>query len=90
MIAKRFPIFGEMLMEQLPWVPPGTRRVVIDISIDAVVMAYIEMIPDMDQLTVNALAGLTGGEIVLITPKAGEVPPPLKPLNTSSKTDKLK
>jgi hypothetical protein len=90
MIVKRFPIFGEMLMEHLPWVPAGTRRVVIDIPLDDIVMVYIEAVADMDQLSVNALAGLAGGEVVTISPKASEPQAARKAPDTSSKTDRVK
>jgi len=90
MIVKRYPMFGEMLMEQLPWLPKGTRRVVIDIPVDDVVMIYIEQIADWDEVNVNALAALTGGEVVTVSPKAAEAQPTRKAPDTSSKTDRLK
>jgi len=83
-------MFGENLMQLLPWVPDNCHRVVIDIEADALVKVYMELIADVDEITVNALAGLTGGEVVTISPKAAEAPPTRKAPDTSSKTDRLK
>jgi hypothetical protein len=77
-------------MQLLPWVPDNCHRVVIDIEADALVKVYMELIADVDEITVNALAGLTGGEVVTISPKAAEPPPTRKAPDTSSKTDRLK
>ena len=90
MIIKRHAMFGEQLMKLLPWVPDGTRRVVIDIPMDDVVTVYMEQIAGLDEVTINALAGLTGGEVVTITPKPAEAQPVRKALDTSSKTDRVK
>lgn len=90
MIVTRYGVPGEMLLEQLPWLPRGVRRVVIDIPIDGVAMIYIEQVADFDELNVNALANLTGGEVVTISPKAAGAQPARKAPDTSSKTDKLK
>lgn len=89
MIIKRHAMFGQQLMKLLPWVPEGTRRVVIDIPADDVVTVYIEQIAGVDEVTVNSLAGLTGGEVVTISPKAAAAQPARKAPDTSSKTDKL-
>lgn len=90
MIIKRHAMFGEQLMKLLPWVPDGTRRVVIDILVDDIVMVYMEQIAGLDEVTVNALAGLTGGEVVTVAPKAAEAQPVRKVPDTSSKTDRVK
>ncbi len=91
MIVKKHNFMnGQDFMQLLPWVPGNARRVVIDIHVADAVMVYVEQYLDVDELTVNALAGLTGGEMVTISPKAGEVPPTHKPPDTSSKTDRLK
>jgi hypothetical protein len=89
MNLKRYMI-GMQLMELLPWVPDNCHRVVIDIEADEPVKVYMELIADVDEITVNALAGLTGGEVVTISPKSGEAMPARKAPDTSSKTDKLK
>jgi len=90
MIIKRHAMFGEQLMKLLPWVPDGTRRVVIDIPMDDVVTVYMEQIAGLDEVTINALAGLTGGEVVTVTPKVAEAQPARKAPDTSSKTDRVK
>jgi hypothetical protein len=83
-------MFGEDLMALLPWVPDNCHRVVIDIEANALVKVYLEMVADVDEITVNALAGLTGGEVVTITPKAAEAQPTRKAPDTSSKTDRVR
>jgi hypothetical protein len=88
MILKYHPITGYDLMRSLPWVPDNARRVVIDIPADDIVTVYMELIADVDEITVNALAGLTGGEVVTVSPKAAEAQPARKAPDTSSKTDR--
>jgi len=105
MIVKHHFMFSDDLAKLLPWVPDNAHRVVIDIHMNEPVLVYMELIADVDEVTVNALAGLTGGEVVTIAPKAGTTfeavmdafekkeasakSQPGKPANTSSKTDKL-
>jgi len=89
MIVKRHPMVGWDLMKLLG-MPDNARRVVIDIPGDDIVMIYIEQIADVDEITVNALAGLTGGEVVTVAPKTGEAQPPRKAVDISSKTDRVK
>ena len=90
MIIKHHAMFGEQLMKLLPWVPEGTRRVVIDIPMGDVVTVYMEQIAGLEEVTINALAGLTGGEVVTITPKTAEAQPTRKAGDTSSKTDRVR
>lgn len=90
MVAKFHFMNSEELAKLLPWVPDNALRVVIDIHMNDPVLVYMELIADADELTVNALAGLTGGEVVTVSPKTGEAMPAQKVLDTSSKTDKLK
>jgi len=89
MLIRRHAI-GRSLLDLFPWVPEGTRRVVIDIPYNDLVVCYIELLADMDEITVNALAGLTGGEVVAVSPKPVEPQPARKAPDTSSKTDRLK
>jgi hypothetical protein len=83
-------MFGENLMQLLPWVPENCHRVVIDIKADELVKVYMELIADVDELTVNAPAGLTGGEVVTVSPKPAEAQPARKAPDTSSKTDRVR
>jgi len=69
--------------------PDTARRVVIDIPGDDIVTIYIEQIADVDEITVNALAALTGGEVVSVSPKAAGALVRKAP-DTSSKTDRMK
>jgi hypothetical protein len=90
MIIKRHAMFGDQLMKVLPWVPEGTRRIVIDIPMDDVVTVYMEQIAGLDEVTLNILAGLTGGEVVTVSPKTCEAQPTRKAVDISSKTDRVK
>ena len=87
-IKKHNYVNGWDFLQLLPWVPGNAKRVVIDIPVGDAVMVYVEQYLDVDEITVNALAGLTGGEVVTIIPKAAEAQPVRKAPDTSSKTDR--
>ena len=89
-IKKHNYVNGWDFLQLLPWVPGNAKRVVIDIPVGDAVMVYVEQYLDVDEITVNALAGLTGGEVVTVAPKTGEAQPPRKAVDISSKTDRVK
>ena len=90
MIVTKHKMTGYELLNLLPWVPGNAHRVVIDIPVGDMVMIYVEQYADLDEITVNALAALTGGEVVTVSPKTGEPQPARKAPDTSSKTDRVK
>ena len=89
-IKKHNYVNGWDFLQLLPWVPGNAKRVVIDIPVGDAVMVYVEQYLDVDEITVNALAGLTGGEVVAVSPKPVEPLPARKAPDTSSKTDRLR
>ena len=89
-VKKHIYVNGWDFLQLLPWVPGNAKRVVIDIPVGDAVMVYVEQYLDVDEITVNALAALTGGEVVTSSPKTAEVQPARKAPDTSSKTDRLK